>query len=142
MKNIKILVIINTTVLCGELAVPYSCNPLQQGRMSFSESIVKAERLCVVLKKRSCAKVNCESCQVRKEAALSKSNFVPQGGFFGARQTAITLAILYNKECTVFFLKQKSANRLILFLYKILFKSHSYYFCFLSCASETGSSAS
>ena len=90
----------------------------QQGRKSFSETIMKAEWICLMLKKRSCARVNCEPCQVRKEAALSKSNFVPQGNFFGVRQTVTTLVIVYNKECTVFLCIKNSTNKVL--------------FCFLS----------
>ncbi len=72
--------IIKNAVLGGELAVPYNLQSALARLNPFSRlSVCEVCLLHVVLTFGSCAMGTYESCQVRKEAALSGLSHVPRG---------------------------------------------------------------
>src|SRR3954470_18220388 len=71
-------------VLGGELAVPCTCNPLQQGRIPSRGRCSRRPTAFATLRTGSRAAATREPCQVRKEAALSDDRRVPRNGLVRA----------------------------------------------------------
>src|SRR3954447_23940988 len=71
-------------VLGGELAVPCTCNPLQQGRIPSRGRCSRRPTAFATLRTGSRAAATREPCQVRKEAALSDDCRVPRNGLVRA----------------------------------------------------------
>ncbi len=91
---------IRRAVLGGELAVPCTCNPLQQGRIPPRGRRSREPTTFATLKTGSRAAATREPCQVRKEAALSGDRRVPRNGLVRVAGVGGRGSVLIDGGCT------------------------------------------